>query len=120
MGGCHNPVYFAAHHKLVEGLCKRATIVMASNDTDLGQIYGYLCCERIEGNMVIHFMYVKETFRKMGIGKMLLATQGWKVGDPVFFTHRTRMAMMLEEKHPMVYNPYLAYYGYELADKTNG
>ncbi len=113
--GCPNPVYFAQHHKLLEGLCKRATIVVASNDKDLGQIYGYLCCEKIEGSLVVHFMYVKETFRELGIGRMLMETQGWTKETPIFYTHRSRICNQLESSFLMVYNPYLAYYGYDLA-----
>jgi ribosomal protein S18 acetylase RimI-like enzyme len=118
--GCQSPVYFAQHHKLIEGLCKRASIIVACNDKDLGQIYGYVCCEKIEDNLVVHFIYVKETFRKLGIAKMLLDTQGWRRDAAFFYTHRTRSAEALGDKFLMVYNPYLAFYGYDLGqDKVS-
>lgn len=113
--GCENPVYFAQHHKLLEGLCKRATITIACNQNDIAQIYGYIAYERIEGLLVVHFAYVKEPFRKFGVAALLAQSAGFKREDPVLYTHRTYSSEGLEKKFQMVYNPYLAYYAYELA-----
>jgi len=112
--GAQNPVYFAQHHKLIEGLCKRANITIACNAADIAQIYGYVCSEMIDELPVIHFLYVKQPFRKFGIAMQLAEVAGFKRESPVFFTHRTFTAENLEKKFAMVYNPYLAYYAYEL------
>lgn len=113
--GIENPVYFAQHHLLLEGLCKRATITIACNPSDIAQIYGYIAYEEIEGLLVIHFIYMKELYRKLGIGSILAESAGFKKEAPVLFTHRTYSADFLTQKYLMVYNPYLAYYGYDLA-----
>lgn len=112
--GCENPVFFAQQHKLLEGLCKRASITIACNQADIAQIYGYICHEQIEGVLVVHFVYVKEIYRKFGVAGILAQSAGFDKDAPVFYTHRTYSAEGLERKFKMVYNPYLAYYGYEL------
>jgi hypothetical protein len=112
--GCENPVYFAQHHVLLEGLCKRSNIVMACNENDISQIYGYVCSEMVENVLVVHFIYVKEMYRKFGVAAMLAEAVGFKKDAPVFYTHRTYSSEGLEKKFAMVYNPYLAYSAYEL------
>lgn len=111
--GCENPVYFAQHHILLEGLCKRARIMIACNENDIAQIYGYVCSETVEDVLVIHFLYVKEMYRKFGVAAILAADAGFKREAPVFYTHRTFSSETLEKKFAMVYNPYLAYSAYE-------
>lgn len=112
--GCENPVYFAQHHILIEGLCKRANILIACDEKNPAEIYGYICSETIEDVMVIHFMYIKEMYRKFGVGSFLAETAGFKKDAPIFYTHRTFNAQDLEKKFALVYNPYLAYSAYEL------
>lgn len=112
--GCENPVYFAQHHKVLEGLCKRAEIWIACNPEDISQIYGYVAAEKIENLVVLHMTYVKETYRKLGIGKTLLKQVGVDYTQPMLYTHKTVMCDELHKNLVMVYNPYLAYYGYEL------
>lgn len=112
--GCENPVYFAQHHKLIEGLCKKAEIFIACNEQDVSQIYGYICYERVEGLLVVHWIYTKESFRKLGIAKMMADKAGFKADEAVLYTHRTFISEALEKKYIMVFNPYLAFYGYEL------
>lgn len=112
--GIENPVYFAQHHKVLEGLCKKAEIIVACNPTDLSQIYGYICTEIVEDIPVIHFIYVKELYRKLGLGMHLAEAAKFERGKPVFYTHRTFISENLEKKFSMVYNPYLAHYAYEL------
>lgn len=112
--GCENPVFFAQHHKLIEGLCKKASIVIACNHDDISQIYGFICSEMVDNLPVIHFVYVKEMFRRMGVAALLAENAGFKREAPVFYTHRTYSSEGLEKKFAMVYNPYLSYYAYEL------
>ncbi len=116
--GIASPVFYQQHHKVLEGLCKRASLTVACNNTDIGQIYGYLCCEKVEDTLVIHFIYVKETFRRLGVARMLLEAQGWGPKMPIFYTHKTRMTIALSDKFPIVYNPYLMHYAYPLATET--
>lgn len=113
--GCDNPVYFAQHHKVLEGLCKQAEIIIACNAEDISQIYGYVAHESVEDVPVIHFIYVKEIYRKFGVAKILLEALSVNKETPLFYTHRTFISEALEKRYKMVYNPYLSYYAYELS-----
>ena len=115
MRGCENPVYFAQQHKVLEGLCKKASVLIACNSLDISQIFGYSVAEKVDDCMVAHFVYVKDSFRRFGIATQLMEAQGWKKGEPMFYTHKTNVTDKLAEKHTMVYNPFLAYYAYGLA-----
>ncbi len=102
-----NPIYFDQHHKILERLAKTSEILVACNNEDIGQIYGYICAEKIDGVFVLHYCYVKHTFRGMGIAKELLNVFDHKLGDAAFYTHHTRIAESLSPKYSMIYNPYL-------------
>lgn len=108
-----NEIYFNGQHKLIEGLVKRAKFIIACNPADETQIYGYSVGETIDGVLCVHFVYVKEPYRKFGIATGLLLALGHIPGTAFVYTHRTHAAEKLEAKGGMVYYPYLAYYGYE-------
>lgn len=114
-----NEVYFEAHHKLIEGMVGQATFLIACNDLDPAQIYGYAVGEHVDNTLVIHFIYMKEPYRKLGIAKLLASKLGWKLDMPFIYTHRTHQAQRFEKMgRPMVYHPYLAYYAYGRANNA--
>jgi hypothetical protein len=113
--GCENPVFFAQHHKVLEGICKQAEVIIACNVEDISQIYGYIAHEKTEDVSVIHFIYVKEIYRKFGLSNILLEAIGVTKDTPFFYTHRTFVSESLEKKFKMIYNPYLSHYAYNLA-----
>ena len=71
VAGISSPVYYAQHHLLIEGLCRTAKITMVCAKQDPTQLFGYICYDTAEGLPVLHFIYVKETYRRMGIAHML-------------------------------------------------
>lgn len=103
-------IFFENHHKIIEVILaqpKTKTIVccLASEPKVLlGYIVG-------SGDDVIHFVFVKESFRKFGIAKHLLEASGI---DPqkAMFTHYCDTTYELLKKYPkLIHNPYLAYKG---------
>lgn len=107
-----NPIYFENQHKLIESLLKRCDVMMACDHNDTAQIYGYSVTEKLEGAFVVHFAYTKETYRKLGVQQLLMTTQGYTLNTPCIYTHRTFKAAKYERDFPVVYNPYVAFYGY--------
>ena len=71
-----NTIYFEDHHKLIERIIENSKVLVACNPSDPSQLYGYILAGEEEGVLVIHFLYVKHTFRNMGIGKTLLDAVG--------------------------------------------
>lgn len=67
-------VFFEAHQKLLDKILTKKEIKVAvavsKDDDDL--IFGFLAYEP----KIIHFVYVKEPFRKEGIARKLIESQG--------------------------------------------
>ncbi len=114
-----NTIYFTDHHKIVENLVKNNKVVMACSQDDPSQLYGYMVGGEEEGVLVLHFIYVKHTFRNMGIGKTLLDAFGHDKERAGVYTHHTRMADKLAAKYNFVYHPYLMFESKEVAGESS-
>lgn len=111
-------VYFAAHHQLIEGLLKTCKTIVVTSSEDPTQIYGYGVAEEVDGVFVCHFIYVKETYRRLGIGSLIIKELGHPdLSKPFMYTHKTTRAFILETSVSMIYHPYLAFHGYVDASK---
>lgn len=100
-------IYFTNHHKLLQKLIKRSTVYVACSPTDSSQIYGYIVAEYIEGTFVLHFIYVKHSFRKLGVGKALFNSFKHE-GGASCCSHLTKFGERLLLKYNMIYHPYTA------------
>ena len=112
-----NTVYFNEQHKIIERLIKKNDIFIACDNTDPNQIYGYICAGKVDGIFAIHYIYVKHTFRKMGIGKLLLNTFSHDPSNAAIFSHHTHSAEKLAAKFNLVYHPFILINEYNL-EKT--
>jgi GNAT superfamily N-acetyltransferase len=102
-----NSIYFGSHHKLIERLISRSEVKIACNAEDAGQIYGYIVAEKVQGILTLHYMYVKHTYRNMGIGKVLLNQFEWDFSTAGCYTHETKIVSRLAAKYNLAYHPYL-------------
>lgn len=100
-------IYFAEHHKIIERLFKTSEVLVACNETDVSQIYGWICAEKIDGIFCLHYVYMKHTFRNHGIAKALFNSFEHDPTNASCFTHGTRLGIRLANKYNMIYHPYL-------------
>jgi len=89
--GCvPNHLYDAVSRECSKGILDRpdARVVVALPDPDTRRVMGYYVAEP----GVLHWLYVKDSFRRMGIGRRLLehATAGHD--GPWTYTFRTRLS----------------------------
>lgn len=103
-----NTIYFDNHHSVLRRILKRATVLVASNVDSPDQIYGYIVFEMVDGIPVIHYTYVKHTFRGMNIAK-LLYNQAKGAQEAAVYTHHTRVVESLSRNYNLVHHPYLAF-----------
>jgi len=104
-----NTIFFTEHHKIIEKLLASNDVIVACNQEDPSQVYGYICAGKVDGFFVLHYIYVKHTYRNMGIGRELL---NWFSHDPStasIYTHHTRTAERLCGKFNFIYHPYLIF-----------
>lgn len=106
--GVPNAVFFSEHHKVLERLLKTCEVNVACSESDVSDIYGYICSEKVDGLTVIHFVYVKHTYRRLGIGNMLLNSINHNSKAAALYTHMTKQGRLLEAKFNLVYSPYIA------------
>lgn len=78
-------VYYAHHPELLEKILKRSKVLVAQSKNDPDVTVGYLV---YEPDNVIHFVYVKHTFRRFGVATSLLIRSGLRP-DACSYTHRT-------------------------------
>jgi GNAT superfamily N-acetyltransferase len=104
-----NTVFFDRHHKVIERILARPSsqVLCAVDPTEHSTLYGYLAHETASDKHVIHFTYVKEAFRRLGIAKALFEKAGINPREACF-THRTYEFEWFEPKYTgIVYDPYL-------------
>ena len=102
-------IYFADHHKVIERLLKNSVVMISCNEDDPSQLYGYAVGSEEDGIFVLHFIYVKYTFRNLGIGTLLLKTFGHTGESASVYTHCNSLAIRLAAKYNFVYHPYLMF-----------
>ena len=102
-----NDIYYKRHHLVIDLILKRAgsTVLVAHPVGEPNVILGYLVTERQpDGEDVIHFTYIKKSFRQMGVARAL-----WKGLDAeknYLFTHYTADADWITKKYNLTYDPY--------------
>lgn len=111
-----NTIYFDQHHKVIESLLQNSKVIIACNRDDKKQIFGYIVATRIDGIFTVHYAYVKHTYRRLGIGKLLLSAFNHDIRDLSCYTHDTHMGNKLAAKFNFVYHPYLMIIGMSRGD----
>ena len=104
-----NTVYYAEHHKIIENLIKENTVIVACNPSDPNQVYGYICAGKVDGFFVCHYIYVKHTYRNIGIGKSLINSFEHDPSGAGIYTHHTRIADRLAPRMNLVFHPYILF-----------
>lgn len=89
----NNMVAAVLQEALKQLLVRGARVQVACNPERHDQIIGWLCSEVGRNNeAIVHAIYTKRTFRRMGVARQLLATVGLQPTDPFPFTYKTRMS----------------------------
>ena len=84
-------LFYKEYKEIVKTLISKSLIVIAANPEDPDQIFGYLIFEKIEDIPIIHFLYVKLTFRENGIATQLLKSVFENFGkEKTLITHLPR------------------------------
>lgn len=107
-------IYYENHHKLIQKIAMRATVYVACDKNDPTNIYGFMAGEYIEGILVIHYVYIKHSFRRLGIAKELFNSFNHDTSSASCYTHFTRAIERIAERYNMVYHPYLIMLDYDV------
>lgn len=100
--GIDKTLFMHLHHLLLERIIARSVIHIVCDVEDPSVCYGFICAE----GPVLHYIFVKRRFRRLGLARRLLREAGLEAG-PQAFTHLTDTFVGLRKRWPAAqYNPY--------------
>lgn len=102
----HPELYFRFQRKVCTGLLERSNVKVACHEEFPEQIFGYLIYEPMSEATIVHYAYVKQVYRKMGILKKLLED----LKAPFIYTHQTKSADAVAKKFGAHYYPQLVFH----------
>lgn len=133
-----NRVYYSQHHKILENLLEKSTVLVLCNANNPAQALGWMCYEVDANILIIHYIYVKEIFRRQGLAtklvKYVMDNKSLNVArNVVLTTHQTHKSKKItrghrgdwrkqepacgawNDRHPehvidWIYNPYALFY----------
>jgi hypothetical protein len=129
----HDKVYFDEHRRcVIEPIIQRARMDICCASDDPSIIIAFTATEDLAGIPVIHFVYTKKDFRRRGIIRWMLQTQGITAQTPLFFSHHpipvikgpdSRMVSRWQEgwlrNSSWTWNPYAIFPLAPITDATN-
>ena len=93
------------HDITLKKLLPKCTLLSACDPDDVDVILGYICFEPD----VLHFVYVKGGFRRMGIGGRLLGVAGIDLSGDIVVSHRTEHLFKCWSGVKWLWNPYRSF-----------
>ena len=96
--------------KNVRNILSRSITLVAVGDTpdSAGDIYSFVCAQRLPTGLVVHYAYTKVPFRTFGIARSLLDSFDYKPGELITHTYRPYITKELRKKgYNLLYVPYL-------------
>lgn len=98
-------VFFDEYQLVADKILDTADVFVACDPNNDFVIYGYLICEP----SILHFAFVKEGFRRLGIAKSLYLAAEHRSGEFESFTHKTHNATRVISKLKLKFNPFKLY-----------
>lgn len=103
-----NPViFYNSQEALIFDLLKKARVYISCNPEHKSQIFGYIVFDQIRDLTIVHYVYVKHPFRRLGIGSELFYSINRTLDLPCIATHHTRIFPEISRAWDIVYNPYI-------------
>jgi len=101
--------YVPEQHELIAKILQRASCVVACNAEDPDQIFGYLVFEKQHDRPCIHYLYVKEKFRKLGIAHALAKEAAAHMPEgPLWASHWSHLLPVVMKPAEVEFNPFRA------------
>lgn len=118
-GRIDSRVYFHWHHRILEALIPRPSVaIIACDREDPDKLFGWIVARFEAPVLVIHYVYVRDGWRRVGIGTSLVRALVERF-DPqaLAWTHQTDLWDTFEKRlrrdgvvpKAGVFNPYLAW-----------
>lgn len=104
-----NETYYNNYKKLVKDLINKHSVLLVVNPEDTTQVYGYICYSMYQNIPVVHYIYVKYTYRKLELAKYLVSSIIPKIKQkPILVTFANRVFDKLKDSYLLIYNPFIS------------
>lgn len=116
----YNNIYYPNHQKLIAKIAGRpkCVSVVATSEDDPNHILGFIIAEpqheTMDGErvpLIVHYAYVKNAMRRLGIAREMLLYMGWGPGHPIVATQLSTYlrghGRYLMKKFKVIHNPYV-------------
>lgn len=103
-------IYFRNQSGVIRDILSRSHGMVAADREDSSHLFGYVIAEFLRESTVVHYVYVKHPFRRLGIGRFLIqAVLGASPDDVLLVcSHipaREDFFTKFLEKYSIVYDP---------------
>lgn len=95
-----NDIFYSNHEKKIHQILEQSSTLVAVNCEDPDHIFGYIVYQQ---PAVIHYLYVKQPFRKLKIASSLIEAS--QILFPCVITALPKKARLAASE--FIYNPYL-------------
>lgn len=68
----HEKTYHVKQNEFIKKTIENSLVIVACNEKNPLQIFGYICYQKIDDDIIFHMVYVKALFRNYDIGKQLI------------------------------------------------
>lgn len=103
-------IFFAGQRQRIDRLLPRSRVIIAYSPADATEALGYVVAEASWKTACVHWLYVKSTFRRLGIASRLLqVTLAMCNASNLQHSHKSdARAKRLFERVGSTFNPYAA------------
>lgn len=103
----HKDKFFSSYKDHVTEMMQRNDIIVACDPDDDMFIHGYMVFKKVEDELIIHWAYVKNPFRKLGVFRSMIRSVFPKVyEEPIFITYKNDKRQKMYESLLMVFTPH--------------
>lgn len=105
-------VFFDEHRRVINGILKTGTVLVLADCADDYVVAGFICFE----SDVLHYIYVKKDFRKLGLASELMEAANFKRGRELLTSHSVYSFAPVQffKNYLTTFNPYKAFRRYIL------
>lgn len=99
------------HRRVITRLLENSITMVAALDTDPNEIIGWACGERASKFLIMHYVYTKEIFRRLGVQNTLMAAYDYTPGEQIMVSHKGYICKDLRPRYNIKYVPHLQHKG---------
>lgn len=101
-----NSKFFDSYRDHIKEILKRSKVIVACDPEDPTFLHGYMVCQQVEGVFILHWVYVKAPFRKMGVASDLIRSEFPALKqEPLVITYKNNKRSKMYESLKTIYKP---------------